>query len=173
MEGSISRGEPSTLYARIVDGSRSKGRTIHAGSRYYGRFMSQKRTFHAVCPNRGQFEVKMVNHPRWRLISWKVQYLGANLPCWRAESWTVQGQKGEPSTPVVDIMDGSYIKHEPPHRAPLSRRSLRRRHQPPRGGMRSVGLRRWCARSALPRNGGRGEIKEEWLASPDASHSQF
>ena len=72
-----------------MDGSRSKGRTIHAGSRYYGRFMSQKRTFHAVCPNRGQFEVKMVNHPRWRLISWTVQYLGANLPRCMPESWMV------------------------------------------------------------------------------------
>ena len=140
-----------------MDGSRSKGRAIHAGSRYYGRFMSQKRIFHAVCPNRGRFKVKRVNHPRWRLISWKVQYLGANLPCWRAESWTVQGQKGEPSTLEVDIMDGSIsrgepstlyarimegsnLKHEPPHGAPLSRRSLRRRHQPPRAEQRSVSL---------------------------------
>ena len=32
-------------------------------------------------------------------------------------------------------------------------------HQAPRGGMRRVGRRRWCARSALPRHGGRGEIK--------------
>ena len=140
-----------------MDGSRSKGQAIHAGSRYYGRFMSQKRIFHAVCPNRGRFKVKRVNHPRWRLISWKVQYLGANLPCWRAESWTVQGQKGEPSTLVVDIVDGSIsrgepstlyarimegsnLKHEPPHGAPLSRRSLRWRHQPPCAEQRSFGL---------------------------------
>ena len=34
------------------------------------------------------------------------------------ESWTVRGQKGEPSTPVVDIMEGSYLKHEPSHEAP-------------------------------------------------------
>ena len=32
-------------------------------------------------------------------------------------------------------------------------------HQAPREGMRRVGRRRWCARSALPRNGGRGGIK--------------
>ena len=37
-DGSCLRSEPSTLYARIVDGSRSKGRTIHAGGRYHGRF---------------------------------------------------------------------------------------------------------------------------------------
>ena len=57
-------------------------------------------------------------------------------------------------------MDGSFLKHEPAHEAPLSRRSLRWRHQPPRGEQRSVGPRRWCARSALPRNGGRGEIRK-------------
>ena len=96
MEGSISRGEPSTLYARIVDGSRSKGRTIHA-----------------VCPNRGWFKVKRVNHPRWRLISWTVQYLGANLPRCMPESWTVRGQKAEPSTLEVDIMEGSISRGEP------------------------------------------------------------
>ena len=101
----------------------------------------------------------MVNHPRWRLISWTVQYLGTNLPRCMSESWKVRGQRGEPSTPVVDIMDGSFLKHEPAHEAPLSRRSLRWRHQPPREGMRRVGRRRWCARSALPRHGGRGEIK--------------
>ena len=44
-------------------------------------------------------------------------------------------------------------------RSTLSRRSLRWRHQPPREEQRSVGLRRWCARSALPRNGGRGGNK--------------
>ena len=65
--------EPSTLYSRIVDGSRSKG---------------------------------------------------VNLPRCMSESWTLRDQNGEPSTPVVDIMDGSYLKHEPAHEAPLSRRSL-------------------------------------------------
>ena len=29
------------------------------------------------------------------------------------ESWTVRGQKGEPSTPVVDIMEGSISRGEP------------------------------------------------------------
>ena len=63
-----------------------------------------------------------------------------------SESWTHRDQNGEPSTPVVDIMDGSFLKHEPTYEALLSRRSLRWRHQPPREGMRRVGLRRWCAR---------------------------
>ena len=105
-----------------------------------------QRTFHAVFPNRGRFEVKGVNLPRWRSLSWTVQYLGTNLPRCMSESWTLRDQNGEPSTPVVDIMDGSFLKHEPAHEAPLSRRSLRWRHQPPRGGMRRVGRRRWCAR---------------------------
>ena len=121
--------EPSTLEVDIMDGSAIRGRTFHELGAYHGWFMSQKRTFHAVCPNRGRFEVK-----------------GVNLPRRRAESWTVRGQNGEPSTPVVDIMDGSYLKHEPPHEAPLSRRSLRWRHQPPHGGMRRAGQRRWYAR---------------------------
>ena len=84
-----------------MDGSRSKGRTFHAGGL-----------------NRGRFKVKRVNHPQIRCVSRRVQVSEANLPCWRAESWMVRGQKGEPSTLLVDIMDGSYIKHEPPHEAP-------------------------------------------------------
>ena len=122
--------------------------------------MPQKRTFHAEGPFHGWFDIKQRNLPRWRSISWKVQYLGTNLPRCMSESWTLRDQNGEPSTPVVDIMDGSFLKHEPAHEAPLSRRSLRWRHQPPRGEQRSVGPRRWCARSALPRNGGRGEIRK-------------
>ena len=92
--------------------------------------------------------------------SWHLPRAGfaTSLPRCIPELWKVRGQRGEPSTPVVDIMDGSFLKHEPAHEAPLSRRSLRWRHQPPRGGMRRVGRRRWCARSALPRHGGRGEI---------------
>ena len=64
------------------------------------------------------------NLPRWRSISWTVQYLGTNLPRCMSESWTLRDQNGEPSTPVVDIMDGSFLKHEPTYEAPLSRRSL-------------------------------------------------
>ena len=62
----------------------------------------------------------MVNHPRCRLISWKVQYLGANLPRCMPESWTVRGQKGEPSTLVVDIVDGSISRGELPRCMPES-----------------------------------------------------
>ena len=57
MEGSISRGEPSTLNARIVDGSRLKRRTFHELGAYHGWFISQKRTFHAGGPYHGWFDI--------------------------------------------------------------------------------------------------------------------
>ena len=40
MDGSGIRSEPSMLEGHITDGSRSKGRTIHTGGLYHGRFIS-------------------------------------------------------------------------------------------------------------------------------------
>ena len=84
-----------------MDGSRLKRRTFHELGAYHGWFISQKRTFHAGGTYHGWFDIKQRDLPRC-------------MP----ESWKVRGQRGEPSTLLVDIMDGSYIKHEPPHEAP-------------------------------------------------------
>ncbi|MDY2859682.1 MAG: hypothetical protein SOT77_03300 [Candidatus Cryptobacteroides sp.] len=73
MEGSLSRCEPSTLKAHIVDGSIEHSRTFHAEDPYHGRFMPQKRTFHAEDPYRGRFNRIQPNLPRQRPISWKVR----------------------------------------------------------------------------------------------------
>ena len=55
MEGSLSRCEPSTLKAHIVDGSIENSRTFHANTPFHGRFSFQVRTFHAEDPYRGRF----------------------------------------------------------------------------------------------------------------------
>ena len=59
----IPEGEPSTLEACIADGSGIRGRTVHAGGRYHGRFGVQSGTFHAGDQYRGWFNVDGLNRP--------------------------------------------------------------------------------------------------------------
>ena len=59
----VSEVEPSTLKAKIADGSMSMGRTVHALSMNHGRFISQERTIHVPGMNRGWFNVDGVNRP--------------------------------------------------------------------------------------------------------------
>ena len=73
----------------------------------------QDRTFHVSAPYRGQFGYQVLNLPRWRSISWMVQYPGANLPRLGPESRMVRGSRVEPSTLKVDIVDGSMSKGGP------------------------------------------------------------
>ena len=76
----IPEGEPSTLEACIADGSGIRGRTVHAGGRYHGRFGVQSGTFHAEGMNRGWFRHQGANHPRWKSISRKVRGPERNHP---------------------------------------------------------------------------------------------
>ena len=88
-DGSISRAEPSTLNTEIVEGSITKSRTIHAKCLYHGRFDGIN-----------------MNLPRWRSISRTVQSPERNRPRWTPKSWKVPSQKTEPSTIMHSIVDG-------------------------------------------------------------------
>ena len=109
----LARREPSTVWGFGADGSGFKGWTFHASATY-----------------RGWFGIHVLNLPRWRSISWMVQYPGANLPHLGSESWTVRvseldlphlGPESrkvpvscvEPSTLEVDIADGSGFRAGP------------------------------------------------------------
>ena len=110
----IPEGEPSTLEACIADGSGIRGRTVHAGGRYHGRFGVQSGTFHAEGMNRGWCGYQGSNRPRWRSISRKVRGPERNLPRWGPISRMVQISEVEPSTLGVDIMDGAESKADIP-----------------------------------------------------------
>ena len=71
-DGSVSRTEPSTLNTEIVDGSITKSRTIHAKCLYHGRFDGIN-----------------MNLPCWRSISRTVQSPERNHPRWTPKSWKV------------------------------------------------------------------------------------
>ena len=110
MEGSASRAEPSTLKPEIVEGSISQARTLHENAPHHGRFRIQSGTLRAEALNRGRFHSPDPNHPRKCLISWMVQYPGANPPRFRPESRTVQCKQNHPSTRRLDITDGSILQ---------------------------------------------------------------
>ena len=84
------------LMPRFVEGSVSRGRTIHGEGRYHG-----------------WFDLKQRNRPHWRPISWKVRYLEVDRPRWSPTSWMAQGQQGEPSMLMPRFMEGSVSRSEP------------------------------------------------------------
>ena len=88
--------EPSMLKADIMDGSISRGKPSTLYARIVDGSRSKGRTFHAEGRYHGRFNI-----------------LSTNLPRCMPESWMVRGQKGEPSTLEVDIMEGSISKGEP------------------------------------------------------------
>ena len=84
------------LEVDIAEGSGIRGRTVHGGGRFHGRFGVQSGTVHAGGRYRGRFGVQRANHPRSGHKSRMVQVSGV-----------------EPSTLEVDIMEGSGSKAEP------------------------------------------------------------
>ena len=107
------RGGPSTLKPDIEDGADTRGRTIHVGSLYHGRFGVKSGTVHAGGMNRGWCGYQGSNHPRWESISRKVRGQERNLPRWGPISRMVQISGSEPSAVEVDFMEGSGSRAEP------------------------------------------------------------